>query len=403
MYIQRAIENSIQRILKQYKVILLTGPRQVGKTTLLQKQYGTKYKYVNLDNINDLTLAKSDQQLFFQKFSMPLIIDEVQYAPELFRQIKYLIDQGDEKGKVILTGSQTYNLLHGTSESLAGRIAILSMPSLSLREITKSSKNAPYLPSLADLEARENLSWNDIWKILQRGFMPTLQDETMEWELYYSNYVRTYIEKDIRQIVNIKDESSFYKFLVALAARTGQMLVLNELAAQVGVSAPTIKNWISLLETSGIIRLLMPYHNNFTKRLVKTPKVFFMDTGLVCFLLGWNTPQVLANGAMAGNIFETFVVSEIFKGYLNAGRDINNIFYYRDHDQKEIDLLIKDGDVLYPIEVKVSATPQKKMIGNFAVLNNLKEVKVGRGALICMCQEATFIDENNIALPVDCI
>lgn len=403
MYIQRAMENSIQRILKQYKVILLTGPRQVGKTTLLKEKYGTKYKYVNLDNINDLTLAKNDQQLFFRKFSLPLIIDEVQYAPELFRQIKYLIDQGNEKGQVILTGSQTYNLLHGTSESLAGRIAILSMPSLSLREITNSRKSAPFLPSLTDIEARGNLSWHSIWKIVQRGFMPILQDEVMEWELYYSNYVKTYIEKDIRQIVNIKDESSFYKFLVALAARTGQMLVMNELAAQVGVAAPTIKNWISLLETSGIIRLLMPYHNNFTKRLVKTPKVFFMDTGLVCFLLGWNTPQVLANGAMGGNIFETFVVSEIFKSYLNAGRDINNIFYYRDYDQKEIDLLIKDGNILHPIEVKVSATPQKKMIGNFAVLNNLKEVEIGPGALICMCQEATFIDENNIALPVDCI
>ena len=403
MYIQRAMENSIQRILKQYKVILLTGPRQVGKTTLLKEKYGTKYKYVNLDNINDLTLAKNDQQLFFRKFSLPLIIDEVQYAPELFRQIKYLIDQGNEKGQVILTGSQTYNLLHGTSESLAGRIAILSMPSLSLREITNSRKNAPFLPSLTDIEVRGNLSWNSIWEIVQRGFMPILQDEVMEWELYYSNYVKTYIEKDIRQSVNIKDESSFYKFLVALAARTGQMLVMNELAAQVGVAAPTIKNWISLLETSGIIRLLMPYHNNFTKRLVKTPKVFFMDTGLVCFLLGWNTPQVLANGAMGGNIFETFVVSEIFKSYLNAGRDINNIFYYRDYDQKEIDLLIKDGNILHPIEVKVSATPQKKMIGNFAVLNNLKEVEIGPGALICMCQEATFIDENNIALPVDCI
>ena len=403
MYIQRDIEQTIAKLLRQFKVVLLTGARQVGKTTLLKQVFADSYRYVTLDDNQALSLALDDPALFFLSYAPPVIVDEVQYAQNLFRQIKVLVDNSDERGLVILTGSQSYHLMQDVTESLAGRIAILEMSGLSLREIEGSGYCDPFLPSDAFVGKASTV--NDaggLWQRIHRGSMPELQNPGIDWDFFYRNYVRTYIERDVRSLVALKDENLFYKFLVSLAARTGQLFNASSVANDIGVSLKTIQHWSSILEASGIVRFIQPYFDNIHKRLIKSPKVYFMDSGLVCYLLGWSSPAVLERGAMAGPIFETFVVSEILKGYLNAGGDLRSLFFYRDHEKREIDLLIKAGTTLFPIEIKKTATPKKEMVSNFSALNSLN-VQVGMGALICFVHESAYLTENVITVPVDAI
>lgn len=404
MYKKRAIETVVANCLKQFPVLLVTGPRQVGKRTLL-KEICQSYHYCSLDDPILLTEAMEETALFLKNHLPPLFIDEVQYAPKIFRYIKMAVDQERKKGAFALSGSQAFALMKGVSETLAGRMAILELNGLSLREFHDVDFTMPFLPSEEYLTARVDklVPYPNLWETIHRGSMPELLDSNIDWERYYSSYVKTYIEKDVRQIVNISDELKFIKFLTSLAARCGELLNVNAIGKEVEISTDTVTRWLSILQTSGIIYLLEPYANNLLKRVVKTPKVYFYDSGLVCYLTRWMTPEVLKVGAKAGNIFENFVVSEILKSHLNAGRTIKSIYFYRDKDKKEIDVLIEQNGTLYPIEIKMSANPTKSMAKNFAVLDKIPNMQRGMGAIICQYDHKTYLSENVVALPIEYI
>ncbi len=401
-YIKRDIQNYIERALSQFKVVLLTGSRQVGKTTLLKHMLGESHKYVTLDDARAFDTAVNDAALFFMNYEPPVIVDEVQYAQNIFREIKLIVDQSNQKGSVVLTGSQAYHLMQNVTESLAGRIAVIELSGLSVRELCAEQTKDPYIPNADRIGQKSKLSATEIWQIIHRGSMPELQDTSLEWELFYSNYVRSYLERDVRSLINLRDETKFYRFLTSMAARTGQLLNANDVADDIGVTLKTVQHWSSILEASGIIKIIYPYHDNVHSRLTKTPKLLFMDCGLLCFLLGWNTPQALERGAMSGQIFETFVISEIIKSHLNFGSNIREIFFYRDKQKREIDLLIKRGNSLYPIEIKKTATPSKDAIRNFAALSDLNMI-IEAGALVCMARESTLLTDNVVITPPDFI
>ena len=403
MYLHRSIEYILQKSIRQTKVILITGARQTGKTTVIKNTF-PEFNYITLDDENMLMLAKQDPSLFFKDQDFPLIIDEVQYAEELFRTIKLLVDRNSEKGQMILAGSQTHKLMEAASSMLVGRMSVLEMSPLSMREIFKVDFNLPFIPKKDYIKERKKHlnKYDDLWKKIHRGSMPELLDEERDWEWFYRDYVRTYLERDIRRVINLKDELKFRFFLVSLAARSGQIVVYEDIASDVGVDIKTVQNWLSIVETSGIVKLIHTYKKNIIKRMIKSPKLFFMDTGLMCYLVGWKTYEQAKNGAMSGSIFETFVVSEIIKSYLNAGRDIRDtIFYYRDKDKKEIDLLILEDGIIHPIEIKLSANVKKEMIKNFSVLKNNKEITLGEGAVVCLSENIVPISEDVEALPID--
>ena len=399
MYIKREIEPTIDAMLKQGKVVLVTGARQVGKTTVLKQHLGNDFNYVSMENPRDYLLAKEDAVLFFESKTLPLIIDEVQRVPELFSPIKWVVDQSEEKGRIVLTGSQTYHLMKGVSESLAGRIRILEMPGLSLRELSgNSSSPHPYVPEV--MVDSLNSSLTDVWDLIHRGSMPELQDPNIDWDLFYTDYVAAYLERDVRELVNVKNEAKFYSFMVACAARTGQLLNASDIANTVDVDHKTVKAWLSVLQASNIVRVIEPFWPNIDKRLTKTPKIFFMDTGLVCHLTRWTTPDQLRNGAAAGHIFETFIVSEILKSFMNSGKSLHDVWFYRDTKKREIDLVIQDGHILHPVEIKVSATVRKDAVKNFACLENLPGYEVSFGHVICQTPEPYFITRTVQAVPV---
>ena len=399
-YIQRHAKQTLMKMLSQFKVVLVTGPRQVGKSTLLQNEL-KNFEYVTLDDMAELEQARSDPALFFKNHSLPVVIDEVQYAPELFRYIKFLVDKSDAKGQICLTGSQTYSLMQNVSESLAGRIGILELQGLSLREKQKVNFFEPFVPDSDYIQNRlENLvQYNDIWNDIFYGSMPEMANKEIDWNFFYRSYVKSYIERDVRNLMNIKDETLFYKFMVALAARTGCLFNAADIANSTGVSLKTIQSWISVLEASGIIFFLRPYENNILKRTVKTPKIYFNDTGLVCYLVGWDNPKVAQNGAMAGELFETFVISEIAKTYFNSGADLRSLFFYRDSNQKEIDLLISKNGSLFPVEIKKSAQVSISMAKNFPAVKLLNEIQTG--TILCQCDKKMFLSETVQALPLE--
>ena len=398
MYIKREIEPTIDAMLKQGKVVLVTGARQVGKTTVLKQHLGNDFN-VSMETPRDYLLAKEDAVLFFESKTLPLIIDEVQRVPELFSPIKWIVDQSEEKGRIVLTGSQTYHLMKGVSESLAGRIRILEMPGLSLRELSgNSSSPHPYVPEV--MVDSLNSPLTDVWDLIHRGSMPELQDPNIDWDLFYTNYVAAYLERDVRELVNVKNEAKFYSFMVACAARTGQLLNASDIANTVDVDHKTVKAWLSVLQASNIVRVIEPFWPNIDKRLTKTPKIFFMDTGLVCHLTRWTTPDQLRNGAAAGHIFETFIVSEILKSFMNSGKSLHDVWFYRDTKKREIDLVIQDGHILHPVEIKVSATVKKDAVKNFACLENLPGYEVSFGHVICQTPEPYFITRTVQAVPV---
>ena len=418
-YIKRACEESVMRISEMFPVMLLTGPRQVGKTTLLQrisdiqKESGTERKYVTLDDPDVRFLAKRDPALFLQRYSPPVLIDEIQYATELLPYIKMSVDRTKRKGDFWLTGSQVFRLMKNVSESLAGRVGIVNLLGLSDAEIFGYS-SVPFdtdsfrlLNRMSEINPR---GLEEIYKRIFMGSMPELYaGENISWETYYRSYVETYLQRDIRDLTQVADEMQFYNFLTIAAAHTSKPVIYEELAEEAEISAPTAKKWLSILISSHIIALVQPYHNNILKRTVKMPLMHFLDTGLAAYLLRWNSPQSLEKGAMSGAFFESYVFSEIYKSYLNAGKE-PPVFYYRDKDKKEIDLLLYQDGVISPVEIKKSASPGKKAVRNFHVLDpindessfkNLESLKVdiGTGCVVCLAENMLPVDEKNWFVP----
>lgn len=389
----------------QFRVLLITGSRQVGKSTLLKEKLLPEYEYVTLDEFTELSLAQNDTALFFKNHPLPVIIDEVQRAPDLFLQIKLLADNSKEKGQIILTGSQSYRLLSKAADSLAGRVCIINMTSLSLREKFSIDFNREFLPTADYIESRKKsiITYDNLWNHIWRGSMPELADDSMEWEPFYRSYIRTYLDRDVADLITTKNLVKFHNFMQCIAARVGELYNAESLARDVGVTNKTITEWTSILESSGVIKLLQPYEKNVSNRAIKTPKIYFMDTGLVCFLVGWTSSQVAMNGAMSGGLFENFVVSEIIKSYCNAGHETEKIFFYRDKDKREIDLIIEKDNTLYPIEIKKSARPGIEMAKHFPVLSKLADISVGQGCIICQCDKSFYLSDDVVALPIEYI
>ena len=399
-YIKRNAEEVIKKEEKLFKAILVTGARQVGKTTML-KNLKPNINYVTLDDMLLNQSALEEPDLFLKSNKPPIIIDEVQYAPNLLRYIKMAVDKSEKKAMFYLTGSQQFHLMNDISESLAGRVGIVNLLGLSLREINGIHFNGPFIPTNSYIEKRKNyklnFSYDDVWEIIYKGSMPALYQKESDVELFYSMYVNTYIERDVRNLTQVGDTISFLKFMTSLASRIGQLLNLNSVATEVGISFPTAQRWLSILVSSNIVYLLEPYYNNIMKRAVKTPKLYFLDTGLAAYLTRWKNKDVLEAGNMAGNFFENFVIVEIIKSYYNSGVLQLPIYFYRDKDKREIDLIIEQNGKLHPIEIKKSAKPTKDMIANFKVLDKLGQL--GSGAVICMYDNILDLDENNKAIP----
>ncbi|MEY3182348.1 MAG: hypothetical protein RLZ35_333 [Pseudomonadota bacterium] len=405
MYIERTIKVSLLKASAAFPAIMVTGPRQIGKTTLLQHCSEPNRRYVTLDDLNERALAKSDPELFFKRNPPPILIDEVQYAPELFSYIKIICDRERKPGLFWLTGSQKFHLMRHISESLAGRIAILDLLGLSQTEISNQPcDNQPLLPTEswlnnARIHATKEFHLMDIYKRIWTGSFPqiALQPET-DRDLFYRSYIQTYIQRDVRQITNITNETGFYNFLRAAAARTGQLLNYADLAKDADINHRTVKDWLNILETSGIIYLLRPYHTNIVDRLIKTPKLYFLDTGLCSYLTRWQSVESLEAGAMSGHILETYVFTEILKSYWHNGKEAYFNFY-RDKDDKEIDLIINQNNTLYPIEIKKTANPSANAPRNFNFLSKLKQ-NIGHGLVICLIERDIPLSREVDAVPI---
>ena len=413
-YINRAIEDIVKESANNFKAVLVTGARQTGKSTLLKHLY-PEIKEISFDDPFAEEQAKNNPDMFMMLNEPPVFLDEIQYVPSLFRYIKMSCDKSNDKGLFFLSGSQPFKLMDMVSDSLAGRIAIIEMTPLSLREIMNDEFKTPFLPTLEYIQER-NISVkkpDNIWKIIHRGGYPEIQDQNMDWNMYFSSYIKTYLERDVRELAAVQDLDAFRRFMVACAARTGQMLNYANIAEEVGKDANTIKNWISILEASGIVYILEPFANSALKRVIKTPKMYFRDTGLVAYLTRWLTPDTLANGAMRGEIFETFVISEILKSYSNRGLDYKYfVSYYRGKDkirkkkngdivqeEAEIDFIIEENGILYPLEIKLNANVTADMTAAFRVLDDLPEKKRGMGAVVCMCSMPGMLRENVLQIP----
>ena len=402
-YISRCLETVVSQVAKEYPVVLVTGPRQVGKTTMLQKlMEGTERAYVSLDDLNERNIAKTDPELFLQLHKPPVLIDEVQYAPELFTYIKVHVDKYHEPGAFWLTGSQVFKLMRGVQESLAGRVAVLSMTSLCQAEIDEGTLQpfALELKSLSDREKqRKPADTKAIFEKIYRGSMPAIvSGANSSSQIFYSSYLNTYIERDVRELSDDIDSLKFYRFITAVAARCSQMLNVSEIAQDADINQVQAKNWLRILETLGIIFYLHPYSNNLLKRLVKTPKLYFYDTGLVCYLTKWSSPETLESGAMNGAVLENYVVSEIAKTYLNCGKE-PFMYYYRDKDAKEIDIVLEHDGVLNPIEIKKTANPGTELTRVFALLDRAS-VPRDKGAIVCMKPQLGAVDRDNYIVPI---
>jgi predicted AAA+ superfamily ATPase len=375
--------------------------RQIGKSWVMEHLSGRRRRYVTLDDIGARALAKSDPRRFIEENPPPVIIDEVQYAPELFPYIKMYADKAKKDGLFWLTGSQKYRLIHGVQESMAGRVAILSMLGFSYREIINQPYTSkPFLPSMALIKKQPSgkpLTSSELYKRIWQGSFPRLivnKNAAKAWKTFYSSYVQTYIERDVKDFYNIENEIAFYHFLTAVAARTGQLLNYSDIASDAHIDIRTAKLWLEILERSCLVQLLYPYSSNVAKRTIKTPKVFFMDTGLASYLCAWDSPDSLRNGAQSGHLLETWVFTEILKSYWHNG-DTPNIFFYRDADQKEIDFLIERNMTLHPIEVKKTASPGEQDCRVFKTLSVFKK-KIGTGAVICLYPRTTALPRQDV-------
>ena len=403
MYIKRHIEASVLERAKEKGAIVVTGARQVGKTTMIEKIKPDIAK-VTFDDLSVRSRAVDEPAAFLQLYPPPIFIDEVQYAPEIFSYIKMSLDNSHRKGDYFLTGSQSFELMRNVTESLAGRAGILELLGLSLREMKNEEWNEPFLPTLDYLmkrkEKKTDLQIKEVWKIIHRGSMPELYAEPdFNWENFYSDYVKTYIERDVRKLTQVGDETDFLKFMTVCAAMTGNLLNLASIARDVGISEPTAKRWLSILKTSGIVYLLKPYSNNAIKRAVKTPKIYFLDTGLAAYLTRWLTPETLSEGAVNGHFFETFIITELLKSYLNAGK-VEDFYFLRDSNGKEIDLLIFQNNTLFPLEIKQHMNPGTKDIKHFSMLDSIKNVNIGEGGVLCLSKELLPLTDKHRIIPL---
>lgn len=406
-YIPRTLENFFRQADRQFPVLLVTGARQVGKTTFLRHQSGPARTYVTLDDPLVLGLAKADPALFMQRFTPPVLIDEIQYAPELLPYIKMEADRRHEPGLFWLTGSQQFHLMQGAHESLAGRVGVVQLSGLSRREmLVRGGESPPFIPDADAVRKRAAaeppLLLQELFRLIWRGSFPAIALRSdLDRDLYYSSYLQTYLQRDVRDLARVGDEMAFLRLLRAAAARTGQLLNMAELARDADIAPNTAKSWISILQTSGLVYLLQPYHNNVTKRLVKTPKLYFLDTGLCAYLTEWSSPETLEAGAMSGAILETWILGEILKSWWHNGRR-PPFYFFRDKDQQEIDLLIVQDDTLYPLEFKKTASPGRDAVRPFQALERLK-LRVGQGGVICLCPQSLPLTDSFFSIPVSAI
>ena len=402
-FIKRDMAGKILELSKEYACLLVTGPRQVGKTTLLRELMEPRRNYVTLDDLEERRLAKEDPALFLQLHDLPLFIDEVQYAPQLFSYIKIAIDNGAPAGSFWLTGSQAFRMMELAQESLAGRTAILHMPSLSQHEIYGTGENVPFSLDLPSLKARRERGapvtlegiYQRIWQVSLPGYV---SGKYSDRSVFYSSYLQTYIDRDVSELVAVTDKLLFQDFIRAAACRAGQMLNVHDIAQDVGVSDDTARRWLQVLEKSDIIFYLRPYSNNLLKRTVKTPKMYFFDTGLVAYLTRYSSPEILQNGAINGAILENYVVGEILKSYQNAAQDCL-LWYYRDKSSHEIDLVMEGDGQLHPLEIKRSVNPGSELVGSFSILDK-GAVPRGTGAVLCMRPQLSAIDSQNFIVPI---
>ena len=412
-YLTRALEPIVKK--QAGKVTLLTGARQVGKSTLLQHLFPA-FKYVTLDDVFALQQAEENPADFLESVGLPAIIDEAQRAPSLFRQIKLLCDSTQDKGQLYLSGSQQYQLMKGVTESLAGRIRIFELSGLSYREKTADPFDGCFIPDehYAKSRAKTACKPQRLWQAIHRGAYPELADQDADWELFYANYLKSYLERDVRDLAAVHNLRTFERFMVAAASRTGEVLNASNIADEIGSDVTTVKRWLSILETSGIVYLLEPYASTALKRAIKTPKLYFRDTGLVCYLTRWLTADTAERGAMSGHIFETYVVSEIIRSFANAGKDYRHFLsYYRGRDRKrvkrdgkeelieeEIDLIVEANGTLYPVEIKKGSKVTAEMTAAFQVLDKVKQLRRGMGTVVCTCPMSAPLRDNVQTLPV---
>lgn len=409
MYITRHMEKPVMELNEQYPVLLLTGPRQVGKTTMLEhliEVEGKGRKKVSLDDLTLRELAKTDPKMFFQLYQPPLLIDEVQYAPELFPYIKIMVDERHQPGDFWLTGSQLFKMMEGVQESLAGRVALLHLSPLSQSEIMKRPPEPPFsleLPLLSERQnGRQTLNTPEVFQRIHQGGMPALVTGTYSnASIFYSSYIDTYMERDVRRLSNDIDSLKFLRFLRSVAARTSQQVNYKGIADDAEIDQTTAKNWLHVLEALGIIFLLEPYSNNVLKRTVSTPKLYFYDSGIVCYLTRWSSPETAMEGAMSGALLENYTVAEIIKTYQNAGQE-PFLYYYRDKDAREIDLILERDGKLFPIEIKKMASPPKKLTKVFDLIDK-SPLQRGTGAILCMADQLGAFDQNNLIVPISLI
>ena len=406
-YIKRDLERKFLHMSESFKAVMVVGARQVGKSTMLRHlAEGQNRTYVSMDDTQLRSLAQTEPRLFLQTYRPPVLIDEAQKAPELFEEIKIICDSSDERGQFWLTGSQSKKLVKRAGDSLAGRLCVLKMYSLSAREKLGISPDEDLDFSLPSLLSRKRLypanniltTFDNIW----RGGLPDVQgkDEEQLGE-YFNSYIETYLMRDAVDDYAITDTEGFRKFLRACAAFSGQLVNYNDLGLSAGVSGVTAKEWVKVLQSMGIVFLLEPYSSNELKRLVKTPKLYFCDTGFCAYLSSWTTRDVLMNGAASGHYYENYVIAELLRHYA-YGRNKVNLNFYRDSKMKEIDLIIEEAGILHPVEIKKSASPDKSAVKSFPVLKE-GERTVGNGAVFCMSDAVLPVTETNFLVPSNII
>ena len=404
-YIKRHAEATVKKLAAMFGAILVAGPRQVGKTTMLQR-ITEGMNYVTLDDVLVRASAQEESGTFFKDNPPPVFVDEIQKAPELFQQIKMHIDGSRRKGQFFMCGSQQFQMMKGVSESLSGRIGLVTLLGFSLRERYGIPNDTPFLPTDEYFTERKralaDIPYGDVWQMIHRGSMPELcENPDFDWQMYYGAYVRTYIERDVRDLTEIGDTVKFARFMTVAAASTGQLVNLASMARDVGISQPTAERWLSILVASNIVYLLQPYSNNIVKRAIKTPKLYFLDTGLAAYLTRWTTSDVLKNGAMAGAFFESFVISEVIKSYYNKGIIEPPLYFYRDRDMNEIDLLIEENGTLYPLEMKKHADPQRKDIDAFDLLDRIPGMQRGPGGVVCLYDRLITLKGCDRVIPIN--
>lgn len=403
-YIKRHAEATVNTLSKMFGAVLVAGPRQVGKTTMLQR-ITAGMSYATLDDPIIRVAAQEQSGTFFKDNPPPVFVDEIQKAPELFPQIKMYIDREHKKGQFFMCGSQQFHMMKGVGESLSGRLGLVTLLGFSLRERYGITDDTPFIPTEEYFAQRRkqlvNIPYASVWEMIHRGSMPELcENPDFDWQMFYGAYVQTYIERDVRALSEIGDTVKFTRFMTAAAASTGQLVNIASMARDIGISQPTAERWLSILVASNIVYLLKPYSNNITKRAVKTPKLYFLDTGLAAYLTRWNTPEVLKSGAMAGAFFESFVISEIIKNYYNRGIVEPPLYFYRDKDMNEIDLVIVEDGTLYPLEMKKHADPQKKDMDAFDIIDNIPGVKRGPGGVICLYDNLVTLKGSDRVIPI---